>query len=85
MTHTELTLLALHRSPAIRLDSICTAYMNLTPKRAEVLASLNTLGIPTFRMRDSQKAPRLVLVSDLAAFMDERSAKAREQWETSQV
>lgn len=48
-------------------------------------AALNELPIPTFRAAESQKAPRLVHVDDLARWLDEQRARARQQWEKSQV
>lgn len=85
MTPTELHLLVLYRTAAVRLDEICSTYMNLKPRQAEALAAKNALGVPTFRLRESQKAPRMVKLNDLAEFIDSRAAAARENWETSQV
>jgi hypothetical protein len=45
----------------------------LTPKKAPV-RRLNRLPVPTFRLRDSQGAPLMVSVADLAALVEERHA-----------
>lgn len=49
--------------------------INLAYERAAV----NQLPVPTFRASESQKAPRLVHVDDLARWLDEQRARAREQ------
>ena len=46
---------------------------------------MNELPVPTFRASASQKAPRLVHIEDLAHWLDEQRAKARKEWERSQV
>lgn len=85
MSKTELELLALHRSPVVRLEDICRPYMNLEYPQARDRAALNSLGVPTFRLRESRKAPLLVRVSDLASFIDTQADAADHEWRKSQV
>jgi len=85
MTKTELALLATYRTPAVRLNDVCLEYRNLDVRRANRLASLNRLEFPTFRLHDSQRAPRMVALGELAKFIDERAADAQRSWATSQV
>lgn len=40
----------------------------------------NKLPVPTFRSRDSQRAPRQVHLTDLAAHIDAMQAKAAASW-----
>lgn len=85
MTPTELQLLALHRAPTVCLDDISETYLSLSPERARRAAALNQLPFPTFRLTDSQKAPVMVKLSDLAAHIDGAHRCAKDSWEHSQV
>lgn len=82
---TEFQLLALHRAAAVRLSEISENYLGMTPVVAQRNAALNTLPFPTFRMSDSNKAPYMVKISDLAKHIDSQHKNAAEQWEVSQV
>lgn len=73
MSPTEVQLLAVHRSPAVRLEDICQSYLNLDYRQARDLAASGKLGIPTFRLRDSRKAPLLVRIRELAEFIDQQA------------
>lgn len=84
-TDTEVMLLALHRSPVVPLASICETWFGLGEPEARRRAALNTLPVPTFRGVDSNKAPLLVHVRDLARLADERAAAAADHWQRSQV
>lgn len=85
MTKTELSLLALYRSPVVRLEDISRAYFNMDYKTAQDRAALNSLGVPTFRLSESRKSPLVISVSDLASYIDAKASQARDRWETSQV
>lgn len=78
-------LLATHRSPAIALEAIAEPYLGMMPENASKLASGNKLPFPTFRLRDSRKAPHMVFITDLAKFIDEQHKGAQVSWERSQV
>jgi hypothetical protein len=82
---TEMQLIATLRSPVVRLDAICDTYLNMQITRANDMASMHALGVPTFFLSDSRKAPRMVKVSDLAELIDTQAAQARAEWENSQV
>ncbi|MDE1715793.1 pyocin activator PrtN family protein [Chromobacterium amazonense] len=83
--NTSFLLLARYESPVVPLEQICADYLNLSAKKAQEMASLNKLPFPTFRMNDSQKAPRLVHLSDLAEFIDKQRVDAKNAWRRSQV
>ncbi|PRP68588.1 pyocin activator protein PrtN [Chromobacterium amazonense] len=83
--NTSFLLLARYESPVVPLEKVCADYLNLSAKKAQEMASLNKLPLPTFRMNDSQKAPRLVHLSDLAEYIDSQRAKAKQEWLRSQV
>lgn len=82
--NTALALLARFQSPTVKLEDICREYFGLDRSKAYQKAALNELPIPTFRAAQSQKAPRMVHVDDLARWLDEQRTKAREEWERSQ-
>lgn len=71
--------------PAVPLEEICEQYFGLSKEKANAKASVNELPVPTFRAAESQKAPRLVHVDDLAKLLDAMRAKATQDWERSQV
>lgn len=83
--NTAFALLSRFESPTVRLEDISEEYFGMKKERAYELAALNELPVPTFRASPSQKAPRLVHVDDLARWLDAQRARAREQWERSQV
>lgn len=85
MTPTEFQLFVQYRDTVIPVDNICEKYLNLTPPEARRRALLNKLPFPTFRMVQSQKAPLMVKLTDLAAHIDKQHESAQESWEHSQV
>ena len=85
MTPTEFQLFVQFRDTAIRVDDICQKYLNLTPAEARRRALLNKLPFPTFRLVQSQKAPVMVKLTDLASHIDKQHEVAQRVWEHSQV
>ncbi len=85
MTPTELKLTAIHKGPVARLADISKAYLGMEYSEAAKLAAVNDLPFPTFRLRDSRKAPLMVRVVDLAAHIDSTSKCAKESWDNSKV
>lgn len=85
MTQTELQLLAVFRAPAVPLKKVCEDYLGTGYREACRQAGVNTLPVPAFRLTDSQRAPYMVLVRDLAAHIDSVAASAKSDWENSQV
>ena len=84
MTQTELTLLAIHRAPAVPLADICERYFNIKPKVADRRARLNQLPVPAWRL-GTQKSPFMVHVKDLAERIDTARESAAESWKKSQL
>ena len=76
---TELMLLIKYDSPVIKLND-CLGDLGLQKADANRQASENTLPVPTFRLRDSQKSPRLIHIKDLSAYIDERHEAAQKTW-----
>lgn len=85
MTQTEIQLLAVYRTPVVSVDSVAEPYFGLTAIEARRLAAAQRLGVPTFRLRDSRKAPLMVHVRDLAQYIDVLADSARVTHENCQV
>ncbi|WP_261374789.1 pyocin activator PrtN family protein [Yersinia aldovae] len=62
----------------IPLSVIADKYLGMSPATADKKANAGDMPIPTFRIGNTQKAPRMVHVQDLADFIDERRGKAKE-------
>ena len=71
-------------APIVPLASICEQFFGLSPRAAQEHAALNKLPVPAFRLRESQKAPLMVHVRDLAKHIDDSHTVATEHWEHSQ-
>lgn len=64
----------------IPLSDICEEYFGINIKTAQQKARTYELPLPVFRMDESQRAPYLVKVDDLAEFIDKKHELAREEW-----
>lgn len=85
MTQTELMLLAVYRSPVVPLEAVCSKYLGIDFTHARNEAGKGALELPTFRLRNSQKAPLLVSLKELASYIDAKSGEATSQWKKCQV
>ena len=77
-------LLARFGSPTVELKAISQEFFGYTPKTAESKAKANALPVPTFKLRDSERSPSLVNISDLAAYIESRYKESRKDWEIIQ-
>lgn len=68
----------------IPLSEICEEYFGINPKTAQQKARSYDLPLPVFRMDESQRAPYLVMVNDLAEFIFKQQEIARGEWLTAQ-
>lgn len=84
MTRTELVLVSVY-GPAIPLEAVCKIYFDLSYPEARRAAALNQLPVPTFRLRDSVKAPLLIKFDALAKFIDDTAEASEKEWAKSQV
>lgn len=71
-------LMAEYETVTPALADICEKYLGMKPATAEKKAGLGELSLPTFRVVQSQKAPRLVHLSDLAEWIDKARKEGRE-------
>lgn len=62
------------------LAEISEKFLGMKPATAEKKALLGELAIPTFRIGESQKAPRLVHLQDLAEYIDKARKKGKDQF-----
>ena len=83
--NTAYLLMAQFESPTVALKDIALQYLGMTPGEAQREANMNRLPIPTFRLRDSQKAPLMIKVDDLAKHIDNIHAIAMTAWKNSQI
>jgi len=82
---TSLALMSIYRAPAVPLSEICDRYLGLSYEEAMRKAARNELPVPTFRLAESRKAPVMVSLEELGAWIDQTAEKARAQWQRSQV
>ena len=78
--NTAFALMARFESPTVKLKDICEEFFGIQPKTAEQKAKGQDLPVPTFRLRDSERSPSLIKVSDLADFIDKNHAIAKSDW-----
>lgn len=74
-------LLARFETPAVPLKDICKEFLGITPKTAEQKAKACDLPFPTFKTRDSERAPTLVNVTDLGKYLSDQYTIGRQEWE----
>ncbi|HHR5538648.1 TPA: pyocin activator PrtN family protein [Klebsiella quasipneumoniae] len=77
--NTVFLLMAEFGTATIPLAQIAERYLGMKPSTADKKAGAGDLPIPTFRIGDSQKAPRMVHVKDLAEFIDTRRKEAKKE------
>ena len=75
-------LLAIYNTPAVPLKDICEEYLGLKFKTAEQKAKAAQLPIPTFKIRDSERAPTMENVNDLGAYLQARYDAAQKEWQS---
>ncbi|NRH22918.1 pyocin activator protein PrtN [Pantoea sp. PNA 14-12] len=76
--NTMFLLMAEYETAAVPLSQVCEKYFGMKAFTAERKAADNKLPIPTFRTGDSQKAPRMIHIADLADYIDKQRAESRQ-------
>ncbi|CDH28834.1 conserved hypothetical protein [Xenorhabdus bovienii str. Jollieti] len=82
--NTAFLLMAEFETSQIPLSDIAERYFKMSPGTAERKANEGKLGIPTYKLNDSQKSPRIVHVNDLAAYIDKQREQASKELERIQ-
>lgn len=85
MNTTLFYLLAEFNTITPTLDEVSKKYLGIEPSTANYRAGLGKLPIPTFRTVESQKAPRLVHLEDLAEMVDSARKKGKDLFEQFQA
>ncbi|MDU1575386.1 MULTISPECIES: pyocin activator PrtN family protein [Pantoea] len=75
--NTMFLLMAEYETATVPLSQVCEKFFGMKAATAERKASENKLPIPTFRTAESQKAPRMVHISDLAEFIDRQREESK--------
>ncbi|WP_086956491.1 pyocin activator PrtN family protein [Xenorhabdus innexi] len=83
--NTTFLLMAEFETSQIPLSAIAERYLKMTAGTAERKANEGKLKIPTYKLTDSQKSPRIVHVNDLAKYIDEQRALAVKEVERMQA
>jgi hypothetical protein len=68
-------LIAEYGQADVRLDEVSEKYFGLSPKTASAHAAKRALPVLAYRASDSQKAPWLIRVTDLADYLDNRRSQ----------
>ncbi|EMY3520677.1 TPA: pyocin activator PrtN family protein [Yersinia enterocolitica] len=74
--NTIFLLMAEFETSTIPLADIAERYLGMKPTTADKKAGAGELSIPTFRIGNTQKSPRMVHVKDLADLIDMRRGEA---------
>lgn len=72
--NTIFLLMAEFETASIPLSDVCEKYFGMKPATADKKAALGQLPIPTFRAGESQKAPRMIHIQDLADYIEKQRA-----------
>ncbi|MDP9568762.1 UNVERIFIED_ORG: hypothetical protein J2806_004449 [Kosakonia oryzae] len=79
--NTIFLLLAEFETASIPLADVCEKYFGMKSATADKKAALGQLPIPTFRAGESQKAPRMIHIQDLADYIEKQRAAGKELFE----
>lgn len=71
-----LLLAQFERSP-VPLDDVCEEYFGMKGKQARIRAAAQSLPVPAFKMRESEKARWFIDLRDLANHIDKQRGFAR--------
>lgn len=72
--NTIFLLMAEFETASIPLSDVCEKYFGMKPATADKKAALGQLPLPTFRAGESQKAPRMIHIQDLADYIEKQRA-----------
>lgn len=75
--NTMFLLMAEFETTTPALADIAERYLGMKPTTADKKAGCGELPIPTFRIGDGQKSPRMVHVADLAEYIDNQRKAAK--------
>ncbi|OOE78157.1 pyocin activator protein PrtN [Salinivibrio sp. PR6] len=70
--NTKFALLVRYETTIIPLKDVCEEFFGVKKNTAEQKAKAGKFPVPTFKLRDSERSPTLIHVSDLAEYIDAR-------------
>lgn len=73
-------LMARFEKPSVPLDQVCEEFFGMKEKQARMLASAQSLPVPAFKLRDSEKARWFIDVRDLAEHIDKQRQAAKDNF-----
>ncbi|MEJ6080800.1 pyocin activator PrtN family protein [Vibrio sp. 1-Bac 57] len=73
------------QSPTVELKVISQEFLGLRPATAMQRAKAGSLPFPTFKLLDSERAPTLVNIDDLAKHMTAKYQQAEEEYQSVQL
>ncbi len=76
MSKTVYLLFAQYQKAILPLDDICEEHFGLSRKSAYQQAATQSLPVPVFRGRDSERCPWMVSIEELAKHIDAQRAEA---------
>jgi hypothetical protein len=75
---TKTMLFQQYNTPLLKVSDVAQAYFGMSEQAAKRSAREGTLPIPAFRLGESQKAPWLVCIDELAAYIDKMRTQAKQ-------
>lgn len=74
--NTVLLLLAKYERSPVPLGEVCEEFFGIKEKQAAMLAAAQSLPVPTFKLRESERAKWMVDLRDLAEHIDNKRRQA---------
>ena len=70
-----------YQSPVVPLDVVVKDFLpHLNIETAKKRAALQNLPFPTFKAEDSNKAPYMVNIADVAIWLNQKSQNSQQDW-----
>ncbi|ANJ99074.1 MULTISPECIES: pyocin activator PrtN family protein [Serratia] len=82
--NTMFLLMAEFNTASIPLADVCEKYFGMKSATADKKATMGQLPVPTFRAGESQKAPRMIHIQDLAEYIDKQREQGKEYFKLMQ-
>lgn len=78
--NTLFLLLAKYERSPVPLGVVCEEFFGIKERQASMMAAAQSLPVPTFKLRDSERAKWMVDLRDLADHIDQQRQLARQQY-----
>ena len=84
-TNFHYALLFRFQNPTVELKTICEEFLGLKPATASQRAKACDLPFPTFKLLDSERAPTMINIQDLAEHMEKKYLEAEKDYQSVQI